>query len=607
MKTHNFQVNLEGVISLLSNHLYSSPKVFVRELAQNAVDAITARQKKEPDLKGVIRVQAMNGEMPTLVFEDNGIGLTPEEVHEFLSSIGSSSKRENGRGSDDFIGQFGIGLLSAFMVTDEIVMITRSAKGGPAIEWKGCSDGTYSIKLLEGDHESGTKVFIRAKAGSEDVCSPVSVRRLLKYYCDLLPTPILFSEDNGPEAVVNRMHVPFLDKASFTPEYQEEIAGYGREIVEGEVLASIPLSTRNGKTTGVAYVLGNSVSLARRIEHRVYMKRMLLSDENREILPEWAFFVKAVINTSELRPTASRETLYQDNELSRVNKQMGRCIRDYLLELNRTDPDLLERIIRKHQTSIKTLALHDSEFFRIVIRYLRFPSTVGDVTIPQYREHSREIRHIFEEEMFNKVKNIAQSHGIPVINSRYDNDRELLNKLGEIYEGITVTETDLGDIMQHLEELAPEEYARIEPLLQLAEEELEAFRAKPAVRKFLPAEIPSLHYPDETMVLERRAEYFKNRLSPLWVRLMKGVAGSEGRAVLYLNYDNALVRQMMEMTDREMLRHFIRLVYIQALLIGNYQLGSGELTLLTEGLSGLLASGLGRSQTKKPEDEKKGA
>jgi molecular chaperone HtpG len=205
------------------------------------------------------------------------------------------------------------------------------------------------------------------------------------------------------------------------------------------------------------------------------------------------------------------------------------------------------------------------------------------------------------------VKNIAQSHGIPVINSRYDNDRELLNKLGEIYEGITVTETDLGDIMQHLEELAPEEYARIEPLLQLAEEELEAFRAKPAVRKFLPAEIPSLHYPDETMVLERRAEYFKNRLSPLWVRLMKGVAGSEGRAVLYLNYDNALVRQMMEMTDREMLRHFIRLVYIQALLIGNYQLGSGELTLLTEGLSGLLASGLGRSQTKKPEDEKKGA
>jgi molecular chaperone HtpG len=161
--------------------------------------------------------------------------------------------------------------------------------------------------------------------------------------------------------------------------------------------------------------------------------------------------------------------------------------------------------------------------------------------------------------------------------------------------------------MQHLEELAPEEYARIEPLLQLAEEELEAFRAKPAVRKFLPAEIPSLHYPDETMVLERRAEYFKNRLSPLWVRLMKGVAGSEGRAVLYLNYDNALVRQMMEMTDREMLRHFIRLVYIQALLIGNYQLGSGELTLLTEGLSGLLASELGRSQTKKPEDEKKGA
>lgn len=602
MKTHNFQVNLEGVISLLSGHLYSSPKVFVRELVQNAVDAVTARQKNEPDLKGIIRVQAMNGDVPTLVFEDNGIGLTLDEVHEFLSSIGASSKRENGRGSDDFIGQFGIGLLSAFMVTDEIVMITRSAKGGPAVEWRGCSGGTYSIKLLEGDYEPGTRVFIRAKAGSEDLCLSPNVRKLLKHYCDLLPLPVLFSEDNGPESVVNRKHAPFFDKAFFTPEYQEEIAEYGREIVNGEVMATIPLSTRSGKTTGVAYVLGSSVSLARQTEHRVYMKRMLLSEENREILPQWAFFVKAVINTSELRPTASRETLYQDKELSHVSRQLGRCIRDYLVELNQTDPDLLERIIRKHQTSIKELALHDSEFFKIVIRYLHFPSTVGDVTIPQYREHSQEIRHIFEEDMFNKVKNIAQSHGIPVINSRYDNDRELLNKLGEIYNGITVTETNLGSIMQHLEELAPEEYVLIEPLLRLAEEELEAFRTRPAVRKFQPAEIPALHYPDEMMVLERRVEYTQNRLAPLWVRLMKGVAGNEGRAVLYLNYDNKLVRQMMEMTDQAILRHFIRLVYIQALLIGNYQLGSGELTLLTEGLSGLLSSGLGQSQTNKPAD-----
>lgn len=602
MKTHNFQVNLEGVISLLSGHLYSSPNVFVRELVQNAVDAITARQKKEPGFKGVIRVQAMNADVPTLVFEDNGIGLTLDEVHEFLSSIGASSKRENGRGTDDFIGQFGIGLLSAFMVTDEIVMITRSAKGGPAVEWRGSSDGTYSIRLPEADYEPGTKVFIRAKSGSEELCLPLNVLKLLKHYCDLLPQPVLFSEDSGTESVVNRMDAPFLDKASFTPENQEEIAGYGREIVNGEVMASIPLSTRNGKTTGVAYVLGSSVSLARQAEHRVYMKRMLLSDENREILPQWAFFVKAVINTSELRPTASRETLYQDNELPRVRKQLGMCIRDYLVELNKTDPDLLEKIIRTHRVSIKKLALHDSEFFRIVIRYLRFPSTVGEVTIPQYREYSQEIRHIFDEEMFNKVKNIAQSHGIPVIHSRYDDDRELLNKLGEIYEGIAVTEVNPGDIMQHLEELSPEEYARIEPLLQLAAEEMEAFRTRPAVRKFQPSEIPALHYPDEAMVLERRTEHLKSQFSPFWNRLMKGVSGNRGQAVLYLNYDNALVRQMMETGDRELLRHFIRLVYIQALLIGNYQLGSRELTLLTEGLSGLLSSGLGQSQTNKPAD-----
>jgi molecular chaperone HtpG len=133
MKLNNFQVNLEGIVSLLSSHLYSSPKVYVRELVQNSVDAITARMKLEPGLNPSIRIQVVPGDRPSLVFEDNGIGLSMDEVQEFLSSIGSSSKRENGRSSDDFIGQFGIGLLAAFMVTDEIVMITRSAKGGPAM------------------------------------------------------------------------------------------------------------------------------------------------------------------------------------------------------------------------------------------------------------------------------------------------------------------------------------------------------------------------------------------------------------------------------------------------------------------------------------------
>lgn len=161
--TYRFQVNLSGMINILSNHLYSSPKVFLRELLQNGIDAITARQAYSPiGYEGKIHVEVSGSSTgATLLVEDNGIGLNEAEIHEFLAMIGQSSKRGEDFLSTNtsFIGRFGIGLLSCFMVSDDIVMVTQSAKGGPALEWRGKPDGTYTIRKLEGQHAPGTKVF----------------------------------------------------------------------------------------------------------------------------------------------------------------------------------------------------------------------------------------------------------------------------------------------------------------------------------------------------------------------------------------------------------------------------------------------------------------
>src|SRR5439155_178604 len=94
--THRFQINLRGIIELLSNHLYSRPEVFLRELLQNAVDAITARQQVAPDHGGEITLSltAPRGKPPTLEVSDNGIGLTEDEIHRFLATIGETSKRD---------------------------------------------------------------------------------------------------------------------------------------------------------------------------------------------------------------------------------------------------------------------------------------------------------------------------------------------------------------------------------------------------------------------------------------------------------------------------------------------------------------------------------
>ncbi len=187
MEDFRFKVNLGGMIEILSDHLYSSPDVYIRELLQNGADAITGKKKILGDSgDGAVTLEITEGEQ--LIFTDNGQGLTKEEIHQFLAIIGESSKREleDKDLRTDYIGRFGIGLLSCFMVSDEICLVTKSCRGGdaPVLEWRGKPDGTYTIRELhgadgqkggnsagEGDfylESSGTKVILQAKEGMEE-------------------------------------------------------------------------------------------------------------------------------------------------------------------------------------------------------------------------------------------------------------------------------------------------------------------------------------------------------------------------------------------------------------------------------------------------------
>ena len=137
-----FQVNLKGMIALLSEHIYSNPNTFVRELLQNCVDAITALRNIDENYAG--RIDVFLNDDKTVIFRDNGIGLKEEEVHRFLTIIGESSKRDT-PDADDFIGRFGIGLLSCFVVTNEILVESRSAMGGQAVRWCGREIGRAHV------------------------------------------------------------------------------------------------------------------------------------------------------------------------------------------------------------------------------------------------------------------------------------------------------------------------------------------------------------------------------------------------------------------------------------------------------------------------------
>ena len=138
MKPSIFQVNLSGVLKVLSDSLYSSWEVFLRELIQNANDALTARKLLGDNFTPSIDIEFFDNEKEKVfILKDNGIGLTEAEMNEFLSRIGSSSKSSAAdliNDSDDsFIGQFGIGLLSCFMVSDNIEVTSTSAKAKQAL------------------------------------------------------------------------------------------------------------------------------------------------------------------------------------------------------------------------------------------------------------------------------------------------------------------------------------------------------------------------------------------------------------------------------------------------------------------------------------------
>ena len=178
-----FKVNLGGMIDILANHLYSSPDVFIRELLQNGTDAISGRRLLDRGFaQGKITIQVEPER--TITFTDNGTGLTEAEIHKFLAVIGQSSKRdlETGRILDDYIGRFGIGMLSCFMVTDEIVLQTRSVKSpDTAYEFCGKPDGTYSITAIDADTVSvGTRIVIQAKNGAEQYFDEATVTRLVR-------------------------------------------------------------------------------------------------------------------------------------------------------------------------------------------------------------------------------------------------------------------------------------------------------------------------------------------------------------------------------------------------------------------------------------------
>lgn len=576
-----FQVNLKGIITLLSEHIYSNPATFVRELLQNSIDAVTAMRTLDEHYAGSVHVSFTPER--TLIFADNGIGLKEEEIHRFLTVIGESSKRDV-FDADDFIGKFGIGLLSCFVVSNEIVVETRSAMSPVAVRWCGKVDGTYTTTLLEGDYPIGSKVILTPKKEWGHLFEYAALKRNLQVYGSALPYPVYLRNDDGTDELINEVQPVWLCPDAS----KEELLAYGKKTFQSSFLDAFPIKTEAGGIEGVLYILPYKTQFSGKTSHKLYLKRMFLSDDDSHLLPNWAFFVKAILNAGSLQSTASRESLVHNDALRAARKEVGEAIKQYLKKLVSVSPELFDKILGVHYLHIKAVAAEDDELLRLYMDHLPFETNRGIRNFGTIRREASEICYTSGLEDFKQVRRIAGSQGILVVNAAYTFDETLLKKLECLCGTFRLKELTPASL---LENFTPVDYTgeTVYADFELkGSARLKKFGCVCRLKHFTPVDTPVIFIAGEKETAKPDAKINNPLLSTLGAfKTKKSVPPT-----LCFNIDNELVQTLVTVDDDYVFGAIIDILYVQSLLLGKYPVNNEEMHLFNESLYSLIIMGM---------------
>ncbi|OLF12665.1 HSP90 family protein [Actinophytocola xinjiangensis] len=574
-----FQVDLRGIVDLLSHHLYSSPRVYLRELMQNAVDATTAA-----GTDGATIAVEVDGR--TLTISDSGIGLTEAQVHEFLATIGRSAKRDDlGFARHEFLGQFGIGLLSAFLVADDVRVVTRCGDA-PAVAWVGRADGTYTVGPAQ-RASAGTTVTLTARPGCEQWFAVPTVIELARLYGGLLPHPVTVNGETVSGEPPWRADGADGDR---TPgQRRADLVGYAQDTFGFTPFDVVELSVPEAGLTGLAFVLPFAASPAARAGHRVYLKRMLLSESATDLLPDWAFFARCVVDSGELRPTASREALHADSLLDSTREALGDALRGWLVDLGRTDPARLNQFLGIHHLGVKALALHDDEMLRLVDQWWPMETNVGQMTLADFRARYGTVRYSATTDDFRQLAAVAAAQNLPLVNGGYTYDAEIIERLPALDAELTVARLEPSDLATRFEALEPAAELALRPFLLAAQRGMDPFGCDVVLRAFEPASLPVLFLVDRAAAFQSELRATRERADELWAGVLSAFEKpAEDRPQLVLNHRSPLVRRICRLTEPDLVRLAVESLYGQALLLGYHPIRPADAALLNRSFLGLL-------------------
>ncbi len=437
-KHGSLSINSDNIFPIIKKWLYSDHDIFFRELISNGCDAITKLKKLDmmgeyalaDDYKAKIQV-IVNPEEKTLTFIDNGIGMTADEVEEYINQIAFSGatdfieKYKDKANEDQIIGHFGLGFYSAFMVADEVEIDTLSWQDGAhAVHWT-CDGGT-EFDMEDGTRtEVGTTITLHINEDCLEFCNEYKAKEVIKKYCSFMPTEIWLSKANTTETQIIKE-----DEKLSTDEVVEEIkkekeedeqklkikkrpellnetqplwAKHPNECTKEEYLEFYRKVFQDYKEPlfwihlnmdypfnmkGILYFPKINMEYES-IEGtiKLYNNQVFIADNIKEVIPEFLMLLKGVIDCPDLPLNVSRSALQNDGFVKKISEYITKKVADKLSGMCKTEKEEYEKYWDDISPFIKFGCLKDDKFCEKMTDYILFKNLDGEyMTLPECLE-----------------------------------------------------------------------------------------------------------------------------------------------------------------------------------------------------------------------------
>lgn len=378
MKEGQIRISSENMMPIIKKWLYSDKDIFLREIVANGIDAITKFKKLVSMGEATVGEGeeycvkiSVDKKAKTLTVEDNGIGMTEDEVENYITQIAFSGASDflakyEKAGGDGIIGHFGLGFYSAYMVSELVEIETKSYKDdAKAVKWASDGNSTYSIDECDRTLR-GTKIIMHISAEEKEFLSEEKIKSLVKKYCSFMPYNIYVNfKGDGKDAPLNTV-LPLYAKnpkecteEEYKNFYTDTFGDYEAPIFWVHLDMDYPF-----KLKGILYFpkVKNKVELERG-KVKLYCNQVFIADNIKEVIPEFLMLLNGVIDCPDIPLNVSRSFLQNDKQVQRITKYIIKKVADKLTQLFKNDRTKYEESWSDLANFIKFGCIKENDFY----------------------------------------------------------------------------------------------------------------------------------------------------------------------------------------------------------------------------------------------------